>query len=263
MPWTFEPSDTTTSGFSNVYPVHRGDPMGSIDSIMATVSAEGGGGDTTVYSSPSGSKPNPVRWREGLTVEQAPAWWVGKTPTKITGKSRQASIINALIPYLSSEDQQNMATYLYQTYPNWFKEYGDITFQSGEPTLSTETKDWFSSTERAQRAAETLQQLASAVGRKENKMGAGYRFLQNYLDIIGQYSGTAQNRQTRQQYLEMSNALSSLIGGTEGTDAEAFSSIAQLLSNPTFTVGGSATEVSADTTTGNYYFGSGNPLLYG
>ncbi len=231
------------------------------NNINWNVSAPAGPYPTGGYGAKK-KKSGPSWIKNSITLDEtttAPDWWSNKAARR---GNTNVSILNSLIPYLSPEDQNTLATSLYQSYPDRFKEYAKVTPAQTEDTLSTKTTDWFTSAERAQQALATLQQVAKVRGKKESSMGAGYRFLKNYLDIMSQYGGGESNRQTRKQYLEMSNALSNLLSMVKGTSAEAFSSVAQMLSNPTFTVAGNVTKVSSDTTTGEYQFGAPNPTLY-
>ncbi len=195
-------------------------------------------------------------WTEKLTSTSAPSWWKGIVPTVANDENLFYSTLNALIPYASSEDQKSMANLLYQYDPENFPDVSEETFNI-PVSLSTATKDYFTSSSRGEEILSMLEQLAKATNTTEEKMGTGYRFLKNVVDTLQDFGGTTEDKQTRSQYVQQLTSLSELYNNAP---SEAYKSLAEYIASPTFSAG-KIVPISTDSD-GNYIFGSANKRFY-
>lgn len=195
-------------------------------------------------------------WTEGITSDTAPSWWKGLVPTTMDEETTFYSLLNALIPYASPEDQKTMANLLYQYEPTIFPDVTNETFDI-PVSLSTTTKDYFTSTSRGEEILSALGQLATATNTAEEDMGTGYRFLKSVIDVLQDFGGTDTNKQTRSQYVQQLTALSSLYNNAP---SDAYKSLAEYAASPTFSAG-KVVPITTDSD-GNYIFGSGNKRIY-
>ena len=221
----------------------------------------GGGGGGTV--SPD------VTWSEGYSLDGAPEWWRGMLPSTFDANTEYMTLYNAMIPFLSPEDQMNVGRYLYGLVPTKTREpwgtYNPEMMGSANPPvkITTDITEQFTSSERAQNALQALSSLMEASGRTEEKMGPGYQFLRNLLATMGDYGGGApgsNERQTRAQYQQLQGAVDPLLSQAGGADLSAFKSLASQLTNPFFSAG-SVVPISKNAG-GQYVFGRPNPEFY-
>ena len=221
----------------------------------------GGGGGGTV-------SPN-VTWSEGYSLDGAPEWWRGMLPSTFDANTEYMTLYNAMIPFLSPEDQMNVGRYLYGLVPTKTREpwgtYNPEMMGSANPPvkITTDITEQFTSSERAQNALQALSSLMEASGRTEEKMGPGYQFLRNLLATMGDYGGGApgsNERQTRAQYQQLQGAVDPLLSQAGGADLSAFKSLASQLTNPFFSAG-SVVPISKNAG-GQYVFGRPNPEFY-
>ena len=112
--------------------------MGAVPSLSKTFgtsiydqSGAGGGGGGYYYGGGGGGGTGgrKVKYTPTYTMEGAPSWWMGMTPTALTGESAYFSLMNAMIPYMSPEDQRSTATYLSTVLPDYFARYYDLSRQ--------------------------------------------------------------------------------------------------------------------------------------
>jgi len=253
--WAAGLTSTRQSGFKSDPSVDMGMPA-SPPNPEYQVYYRGGGGDNK-----GGGK---VKWKEAYTVEGAPEWWRGLLPTKYNAQSSYAAIYNAMIPFLSPEDQRTVGMHLQSIYnkPEAFGIYNPESKQYGTPPveLTPEMMEQFTSSDRAKKALQTLDKVASISGKKKG-FGAGYTFLRQLLKTMQDFGGGAVgagNRQSRAQYQQMQSALDPLLASMKNTE---FAGLAQQLTAPFFTAG-RVVPISKDVT-GRYVFGSPNKQLFG
>jgi len=205
----------------------------------------------------------PPVWKEGFDIENAPDWWTGKVYTKPDANSMYAMIVNALIPYMSPEDQRTAATSLSRTFPKGFGEYDPETMQYPIPPgeIGGETKEWFTSSRRAQEALNTLTTLSTTLKKNETQMGAGYSFLRDLLTVMKDFGGQdMSNQQTREQFVQQMGALEPMLQEAKSSDLKQYASLAQSLTQPFFSAGNVVPIIR--TKDGRYIFGETNPQLY-
>ena len=78
------------------------------------------GGGWSGYGGGGGSSrptPKPITWRSAYSAPGAPSWWRGLIPNRFTPETEFIATYNALIPFLSPEDQRTVATYFYGALP--------------------------------------------------------------------------------------------------------------------------------------------------
>lgn len=224
----------------------------------------GGGGGT------SRPTPKPITWRSAYSAPGAPSWWRGLIPNRFTPETEFIATYNALIPFLSPEDQRTVATYFYGALPqnqlSAFKGYNPAKAKFTVPSfeLSTLQKEQYTSADRAKMALQTLNQLKQAAGKKQPDMGTGYRFLQNFLQTMKSFGGGkvgSGERQTRAQYQQMRAALDPMIAQTRSGDLSPYASLVKQLAQPYFTAG--APTSIAKNAAGRYVFGKPNQQFFG
>lgn len=235
--------------------ITRGDPL------KFFLSQSSGSSNTYKPTTTKKKKKSALKWSEGYATEGAPDWWRGLVPSSYNSKSTYATISNAMIPFLSPEDQRTVAQNLSLNYSDKKKfgiynpettDYGDI------PTkVTSEITSQMTSKERAQNALDSLVRLA-AMSKKKKFGGTGYNLLRQVLTTMKDFGGDASNNQTRAQYSQMQSALDPLLSSLEGSEYE---SLAKQLTAPYFTAG-KVVPISKDSDTGKYTFGAGNKGLY-
>jgi len=239
-------------------------PLGTYNILGTPTSPSSGGGYSQSGGGGGKSVPAPKpTWSTTYTSPYAPSWWLGKTPSIMDDKSKYAALLNALIPYLSPEDQRTYASNLYRNYAEAFPEYDPELMQYPIPPgeVTTEIKQRFTEKERAEQALATLSQVAGITGQTDEKMGTGYKFLRNLLSVLKDFGGeSAENQQTRQQYLQQMGALDPLLAEGKSSELSPYSSIAQSLASPYFTAG-QAVPIQK-TSDGRYIFGQANRQLF-
>lgn len=195
-------------------------------------------------------------WKNTIVAPNAPSWWKGLAPTKLNESNTLPTMLNALIPYLSLEDQRTVATNLYLYDPKVFPDPENITFGEAPTDISTNMQRYFTSSQRAQEAMKMLDQLATVTKTKKENMGTGYKFIRNVLDIMTEFGGSnAKEGQTRSQYVQQTAALNALLENAPS----GYEGLAQLLSSPSFSAGAVTPVYQSN---GQYIFGEGNQTFY-
>jgi hypothetical protein len=222
----------------------------------------GGGGGGTVGGN--------ISWSEGYSVDGAPDWWRGLVPSAFTPNSEYVALYNAMIPYMSPEDQRTAGKYLYsvigdQQLEPWNTYNPEMMEGIVPPTqLSTELKEEFTSSDRVQNALGTLTKLIEVSGREEKAMGEGYEFLSSLLSTIGEFGGGSVGsgeRQTRAQFNQTQAALDPMLSQAKSGELAPYSAVAQQVASPFFSAG-NVTPV-AKNATGRFVFGNRNPEFFG
>ena len=114
-----------------------------------------GGSSVSVLAPAPAPVPPPLTWSEKYTVEGAPDWWKGLVPSQVNSNTSYLGLINNLIPFMSPEDQQTMASSLYRFDPKTFSAYNPETLTIPAPSdLTTGIRSQFTSTGRGQAVLE-------------------------------------------------------------------------------------------------------------
>lgn len=248
-------------------PITRGWPRS-----VADASPPGGSPDRYLWFDPDAKprKKKKAKWRDAYDIEGAPSWWKGLVKSGVSGKGEYGMIYNAMIPFLSTEDQRTAALNLQNLFGNsgnkLWESYNTEKSEFDTPTteITSDITEKFTSTERAQAALNTLDQVANLAKKNQKKFGGGYKFLRQLLQTMIDYGGGqvgAGNRQTRAQYKQMRAALEPLLAQTKSGELQNYAGIAQQLTSPYFSAG-NVVPISKDAA-GNYIFGSPNKGLYG
>ena len=209
----------------------------------------GGGGDGGWGGDGGGGGAAPtISWTTG-TYQAAgpnvPAWWKPWVPTDRALMDQPdvawTVMANALIPYLSPEDQARVANQLYTVWGKDLTPYSpesvtggdaweerDFAFMEGRK----QDTSYFMGTQRSQDAIQTLSNLiASEAGGDASKLGSGYRWLQ---DVLGGVTSTGGGK-TRQSYMEMLSNVDPLLATAKGGELGAYGPLGQSLTQPYFT----------------------------
>lgn len=226
---------------------------------------EGGGGGWGGGSGGGGGeeKDEKITWSETYKDKNAPSWWRGFTPSKLDATSEYLALMNAMIPYLSPEDQVAVAQNLARQYPGVeegsypFAAYTNVSAE-GAPKgeLPTNFEALWLSSQRGQNVVSALGNMASSMGKSEKDFGPGYKFLTQVAGALTQYGGGGLNdRMTRQDYQDYLNMLDPLVAETEGNALAAYGPLAQYFAKPNFSAG-TLMPVAKDEN-GNFRFGTG------
>lgn len=193
-------------------------------------------------------------WEESYHVADAPSWWKGMTANKLSHGAEQASIINAMIPFMSAKDQVAAASMLSSMF-DAFKGYKNVgTVPNEEPDAAD--RQWMGSKERMQGMLNTLNMMREASGAKFDK-GPGMAFMENVVkNMNANAAGAVGATQTRQQLLNMQNALSPFLAQTQNGALSPYGSLVKMLMKPSYTGG----YLNPTTQIGNNEFISGSPL---
>jgi hypothetical protein len=205
-------------------------------------------------------KPKPLKWVNKYNVQGAPTWWKGVAPTKWNAETKYIATMNALIPFLSPEDQRTVGMNLSQI--KGFKDYNALNANFATPPseLNDNQRRWMMSQGRAKAALETLGKIAKFAG-GANKLGPGYKFLQNVMGTMQDFGSQGNNMQTRRQRMNMLSAIDPLRNQAKEGSLSPYGQVVNMLTNPYYTAGQVVpTSKGRD---GNYIFGKYNPNLGG
>ena len=190
---------------------------------------DGGGG--------GGGGQSKITWRVvPVTTEGAPSWWKALVPSEVNENTEYIMSLNAMIPFLSPEDQRRSAELVYQYVPEYFGHLGPGQFDvEVPPVLNTSVIDQFTNRARGAEALRVLEELREETGVTQQDFGPGYQYLRNVVSLNEDYGGQdAETRRTRQQQAELLNAVSNLTNTTGNTP---FSALAAMFTSPGFTAG--------------------------
>lgn len=227
-----------------------------------------GGGDGGGVGGPAPS-PSGLQWEETYSVEGAPDWWKGLTPSQMTPQTEIATLINNMIPFMSPEDQRTAAQNLARQYPDAFGHYSPLVEDFPVPSeVPTALRQRFQSSDRAQQALEALTNMAQSINRTPDDFGPGYGFLEQILDVLQDFGGGGEffgdaptlEGQTRLERQQMRAALDPLLAETKGQALSSFGPLAQMLSSPFFSSEPLAPQT--ETIAGNVIPGRPNPRLF-
>lgn len=148
-----------------------------------------------------------------------PSWWSDQALTGSEDATSFLRIANALLPYLSSPDQESTAVFLGSDASGLFKNYLGLNrpTQRGPFVPQTPNADdsrrGFLSSRRAQDAIRRLEQMRQTAGLTEDQLGPGYRFLTQAINLLGQFGINAkagEQGMTRAEYANLQSQLNAL-----------------------------------------------------
>jgi len=259
---------------------------------LATQPSSGGGGSgystQAAPSAPSESSepagPGKPSWAETYHIPGAPDWWRGVTPSFSSPELEYAGLLNSMIPFLSSEDQRSMATYLYTLYPDAFGTYNatlgnfqgaptqqfDLegrrinTQTNGIPFLGQAFSDSYTrntySQERANAMLAALDTIGSKMPKTGGTMGPGYQYLKQVASAVRDFGAVGNAMPTRQQLTQLVSALDPLIAMTQSDSLSAYGPLVRNMTTP-FMSAGRVMPVSK-LEDGSYIFGEANKSLF-
>lgn len=180
----------------------------------------------------------PITWSEKYQASGAPDWWRGLVPSRYDPQTEYATMLNAMMPYMSPEDQRYTASVLYRMYPEQFAGYNPETTKMppipGE--MTTDERREMTSRRRAKDMLGILETVKRVSG-EDAAFGPGYNYLRQLASTMRDFGGKKTAGQTRQQFAQMMAALDPLTAETQGSQLSAYSSLTRMLSQPYYTAG--------------------------
>jgi hypothetical protein len=180
------------------------------------------------------------------SIPNAPKWWIN-----LPGKGYDTAA-NALIPFLSPENQRSVGSYLANKQTS-LKSYADAPYAPTTPS-TPDTSRYFMSSARAQQAMTALQNAGVTTG-------SGYTYLKTILSTLQRLGGNG-GPITRGSYQELVNAINAINAQAKGDSSlKNYQTLADYLVNPTFSAG-RQTGAATQTQTGRTIFGKPNTSLF-
>jgi len=176
--------------------------------------------------------PSPA-WEEfGYSVEGAPAQWKALRPAELNERTEWLATMNMMIPFLSPQDQLQVATILAKEEPEAFGNLASMRI--GSPTLDQQAqmREQYGGRRKLLQALEGLGRFRGAVGKSEQDMGKGYQYLVDLAGRMADFSGYGAP-QSRLDYMNMMSQLEPMLEAVP----ESYRGVAQMLLQPTFTGG--------------------------
>ena len=210
---------------------------------LYNTSASGGGtsGGTYTGSSPAPApEPEPLTWSDKYQLEGSPSWWKGMMPSRLTPETEVASIMNALIPYLSIEDQRQMASSLSRLFPDAFSNYSPEKSNLGTPTpgVNDQQREYFMSQQRAGNILNAMDKMKEASGKGDKDFGPGYQYVRQLASVMKDFGSAAGYKQpSRRQIIDMYSAFDPLLAEGGGEKLGAYSELARSIAQPFFGAG--------------------------
>jgi len=201
----------------------------------------------------------PVTWSQAYNLEGAPSWWKGMLPSQWTPETEFAAMVNALMPYLTIEDQRAMGSSLSRLFPDAFGSYSPekTAYPTPPSSIKAEREYYFQSQQRATDLLGALDKMKAASGQDEKKFGPGYQYLRQLATTVKEFGAkVGQSQMSRRQYINMYSALDPLLAETKGEALSAYGEIARALTQP-FMGAGKLINVYKDQS-GNWIFGKPN-----
>lgn len=211
----------------------------------------------------SNPEPPPLTWSEKYQLEGAPIWWKGMVASQHTPETEFATIMNTLIPYLSTEDQRQFASSLSRLFPDAFGHYSPEKSDLGTPKgmITPEQEQYFLSQKRAQDILGAMDKMKEATGKSDKDFGPGYEYVRQLaatMKDFGAREGYA--RPTRSQVVKLYSAFDPMLAEGKGEKLGAYGEMARSLAQPFFGAG-SLIPVQKDQA-GNWIFGESNKKWY-
>lgn len=232
-----------------------------------TYDGGGGGGSAPEGPPPMGGESPSNLFEDRYSLQGAPDWWRGYVSTEQNPELEYASIMNAMIPYLSPEDQRTVAINLYSMYPEWFSGYnpevwgaaptyedwlnpetGLIEQREVPKTLNPEATprkevptllmQEYTSTKAAEQEQKALEAMASAMGLDAESLGPGYRYIRQVAQALKDFGAPSTPEMgwtptMKQQYLANIDPLMAAASGS-GSALAAFAPLAKMMTQPFF-----------------------------
>ena len=222
-----------------------------------------GGSNYQAPSASSAPQPPPLTWSETYQLSNAPTWWRGMTASQLTPETEFATIMNTLIPYLSTEDQRQFASSLSRLFPDAFGGYSPEKANLGDPTstITDEQQKYFLSQKRAQDMLGALDKMKAATGKSDKDFGPGYEYVRQLAATMNDFGAReGYSQPTRAQQIKLYSAFDPMIAETQGEKLGAYGEVARSLAQPFFGAG-SLIPVSKDQS-GKWTFGETNKKWY-
>lgn len=187
-----------------------------------------------------------------------PSWWKSQALTSGKAKTSFLNLANALIPYMTSPDQINVATFLGSDPVTGaaYKDYLGIKPDVSTPLPGTgvgntpgayvvrpsanAVRSEALSSQRASEALTRLDSMRDAAKLTDDAMGPGYKFIKQALNLLKSLGGNpaAGQGMTRAEFENMQSAFSSMLSQAQ-TDKNLapYADLAQKMINPTVSSG--------------------------
>lgn len=226
----------------------------------AAPAAPGGGGGEAV-AGPVEATPAavPITWSEKYQLPGSPEYWRGMMPSQWTPETELAAMSNALMPYLSPEDQRALGSNLSRMFPDAFGSYSSEKTQFPQPatSLTPPTSSYFQSAQRATDILSALDKMKEASGQEESKFGPGYQYLRQLASTMKDFGAVAgAQNMSRRQMVNLFGALDPLLAESKGQQLGAYEGLAKSMTQPFFTAA-QLLNVGKDES-GNWVFGKAN-----
>lgn len=194
---------------------------------------------------------NDVSWSTAPVLPSAPSAPVAPAAptapalTAIPSPTSFPNLVNAVLPYLSPQDQQAASVFLNTQDPTGaYKDYlGQVPFipqgigfdaALGAETASEKTRERYLSSTRASEALAKLDAMRQQSGLTEEQLGSGYKFLKQVIGILKTLGGTEGERMTRAEFESMQSQLGALMSQAQSDKTLApYAEVASKFINPT------------------------------
>lgn len=216
----------------------------------------GGGGGGEGGGEPAAT---PITWSSQYELPGAPSWWKGMMPSQWTPETEFAAMVNALIPYMSGEDQRQMGVQLAQLFPDGFGTYSpeQTSYPTPPTSISQETSTYYQSQKRASDILSALDKMKAVSGKDEKALGPGYLYLRTLAQTMKDFgAGTDAKNMSRRQIVDMYGALDPLLAQATSEQLGAYEGVAKALTQPFFSAA-KLLDVYKDES-GNWVFGKAN-----
>ena len=238
---------------------------------------DGGGGDGGGTAAP---QLTPITWSVGKYEAfgpNIPTWWKPMVPQGTAANERSdvqfSLMMNAMIPYVSPEDQVTLARKLYEIWGDQFGIYKQVGIKgtrvsgglesAGRAPISREqqqrgiegqlaNEQFFKGSQRADFARQTLESIRQNVTKD---IGVGGRFMENILSAISQTGGGS----TRASTVEMLGQIDPMLAGAQAGALSPFGPLGKMTASPFFSK--FSQQPVQRTETGEYIFGKPSKLL--
>jgi hypothetical protein len=168
-------------------------------------------------------------------------------------------MVNALIPYLSVEDQRSIGSSLSRLFPDAFGSYSPekTTYPTPPTSIKPEQEFYFQSQQRANDLLTALDKMRAASGKEESKFGPGYQYLRQLATAMRDFGAKpGESQMTRGSLVRFYSAVDPLLSETKGEQLGAYGEIARAITQPFFGAN-KLVNVFKDES-GNWVFGKAN-----
>lgn len=225
-------------------------------------------------------QPTPITWSVGnykAFGPNVPTWWKPMVPQGTAANERPdvqfSLMMNAMIPYVSPEDQVTVARKLYEIWGDQFGIYKQVGIKGtrvsgglesvGRAPISREqqqrgiegqlaNEQFFKGPQRADFARQTLESVRQNVTKD---IGVGGRFMEDILSAISQTGGG----RTRASTVEMLGQIDPMLAGAQAGALSPFGPLGKMTASPFFSK--FQQQPVQRTETGEFIFGKPSKLL--